>query len=852
MASFTDAIPQFNPYIQQLPVEAMAQVGVAKQQRYNEGIEKIQTQIENVAGLDIIRNVDKQYLQSKLDDLGNRLKTVAAGDFSNFQLTNSVAGMTNEIAKDSYVQNAVSSTAFYRKQLADMDAARKEGKSSIVNEAFFYDRANKWINSDNLDESFNTRYKQYIDVEKKWLEVFKTLHPTLNEQDIPFVRNIDGSINTEETAKAMSRISKETVSAATIENALRASMSPDDIDQLNMNGWYQFRTYDTPEKLAVYSQTRYQSQIQNNEQRIKDLQGLANTTDDPNKKYQAEQIIKQLQAQNAELPIKMQEELDLIRTNPEAAKGYIYRTGAISQFASAYAWESNKENVLTNPIAQYELDEAKFKLQYEQFNWDKYMDQLDYDIKLKEYGLKEKEFNLKNGLTNQFETYLGQHTEKFDHPVKAMLNDASEQMKGADAIVAEMVGPDGIQGVSPEQIENAIRLYDSQDPNWYSQNGKEIIPKEWRGKIEQVIDMRNSAKRLTNALADIRTSVENSPEVAAMKAELDQKLSTLGGIDVKDSSGRSVSFTPQEIARYLEKVETVETVSGGGQLTQSRTSKTEIKVPLTEKEQLLYNNRFKVKSELTKYNNSIGKLNRAIAEKVDEAVLKRSDIYIPRVSAIAISSEDGGIQKSRMETFVTNTLMKFDEDLNSMPGGDVKMDKDDIEKIRTWFGDESRNKLIYKKLVQGDKTYMIVVNGNEEVLIPVEQREVGQIPFTDSKEPSAAYRELTLTQSLLGGTTNRSGKFEDSYFTRTSMPGIKNLQVKGDASSDKSIPGMQYITLRLVVPNYGPIALKLSDNPVDRDQVLKIINGLNDDKVKSLYLQSDKISDQIKEEIKKL
>jgi hypothetical protein len=28
MASFTDAIPQFNPYIQQLPVEAMVSVGM--------------------------------------------------------------------------------------------------------------------------------------------------------------------------------------------------------------------------------------------------------------------------------------------------------------------------------------------------------------------------------------------------------------------------------------------------------------------------------------------------------------------------------------------------------------------------------------------------------------------------------------------------------------------------------------------------------------------------------------------------------------------------------------------------------------------------------------------------------
>jgi len=56
MASFTDntqALSTFNPYIQQLPVDAMVKVGMAKQQQYDEGIQKIQTNIDNIAGLDI-------------------------------------------------------------------------------------------------------------------------------------------------------------------------------------------------------------------------------------------------------------------------------------------------------------------------------------------------------------------------------------------------------------------------------------------------------------------------------------------------------------------------------------------------------------------------------------------------------------------------------------------------------------------------------------------------------------------------------------------------------------------------------------------------------------------------------
>ena len=86
MASYKDIIPTFNPYIQQEPVEAMMKVGVYKQERYDEGIKKIQESIDNIAGLDVVRDVDKQYLQSKLNQLGGKLSTVAGGEFPTSQL----------------------------------------------------------------------------------------------------------------------------------------------------------------------------------------------------------------------------------------------------------------------------------------------------------------------------------------------------------------------------------------------------------------------------------------------------------------------------------------------------------------------------------------------------------------------------------------------------------------------------------------------------------------------------------------------------------------------------------------------------------------------------------------------
>jgi len=166
MASFTDKPMQFNPYIQQLPVEEMVKVGMIKQDQYDKGVQKIQGQIDQVAGLDIYKDVDKAYLQSKLNQLGGNLTTVAAGDFSNFQLVNSVGGMVKQIGNDKIVQTAVGSTAKYRSEGKRIEEAKKKGKSDKNNEDFFYNGANKWLNDDVAGSKFSESFIEYTDIMK--------------------------------------------------------------------------------------------------------------------------------------------------------------------------------------------------------------------------------------------------------------------------------------------------------------------------------------------------------------------------------------------------------------------------------------------------------------------------------------------------------------------------------------------------------------------------------------------------------------------------------------------------------------------------------------------------------------
>ena len=167
MASYTDKIPTFNPYVAQQPVDAMLKVGMYKQQKYEEGVKRIQNSIDNVSGLDIANPVQQKYLQSKLNSLGNNLTFLAASDFSDFSLVNSVNGMTKEIVKDEDVINAVSSTAKMRAGYKKREELAKKGLTDKNNDDYYDKFVGDYINSTDLKARFNSDYVPYTNIVKK-------------------------------------------------------------------------------------------------------------------------------------------------------------------------------------------------------------------------------------------------------------------------------------------------------------------------------------------------------------------------------------------------------------------------------------------------------------------------------------------------------------------------------------------------------------------------------------------------------------------------------------------------------------------------------------------------------------
>lgn len=652
MASWTDIIPKFNPYIQQLPVDAMVKVGMEKQKRYDEGLQKIQTQIEQVAGLDVIRDVDKKYLQSKLNELGNNLRSVAAGDFSNFQLVNSVGGMTKQIVKDGNIQNAVSSTAWYRKQAAEMEKAISEGKASVENIYDFNEKAGRWINSGNVGESFRDRYTPYVDVKKKALETIKALHPKLRQYDVPFEMNADGSVNTKAIADAMKRYKIEGIDENQIKQAIIANLSPEDYNQLSISAKYQFRDV-SPEQLVERAQSNYKSQKENALSKLEYLKQQRGIVSNPTEVDQIDAMINNLENLLGKdgVPGTLDEELknniELAKNNPDAVKTNIYKDGFIRGFANAFSWENQIVTYETNPIRQQLnwVTDMKFKQEQEnrrRYEFGENLKREDAKIRLQAEANALKNIELYGDAKANTWTPLTNETDAKERSVEYFTNYVGS--------IADKVNSD----------RNALRKQytdvqiDEMLADWEKNGNKATKVKANALTLLQEISKNNNyLKSLreteTKLKADAKSEVLNDEKVvkqlAQSKANISQMNKSFGSVQI-DIGGNKLSLSPSQIMQDIDSGKATLLVDRAvlgkirlsynvnGQKKTIEINKKDVG-PFTEAGQKLRPMLLGINEHYNKYGNFEKNLQESIDEKYKQKLSPIATVFVPQIKAVA-------------------------------------------------------------------------------------------------------------------------------------------------------------------------------------------------------------------------
>lgn len=428
MASFTDSIPQFTPYVQQLPVEAMVAVGMEKQKRYDEGVQKIQQSIDKIAGLEVVKDSEKAYLQSKLNQLGNDLTFVAAGDFSNYQLVNSVDGMAKQIAYDPNIQTAVSSAARRRKEIEYMEEARKKGELTPQNELYFKTRDAEWINNPELGQAYNAKYIDYFDPFKYAKETFDALKidnltfPQIFELDANGNPIIDKTTGQPVYSQYMTELIKEGYNPEKLQSAISQIFSnPRVVQQLAIDGEYNYRNL-SPEAMTEMSTQEFNKVKDSIEDELDELniQLQLNPED-----VKIKEAIQKKELSLSQLPELLQSQAKAIYDNPNSARASLYTQKTKQDYINMFNFTKSTTKISRNPAFDVNFEIQKEKNRRSEFfqnlAWDKEKFGLTFMQKQAELDLKAKELSQTStkGTSDEF-------TPDVESPVNTWLGEVDE------------------------------------------------------------------------------------------------------------------------------------------------------------------------------------------------------------------------------------------------------------------------------------------------------------------------------------------------------------------------------------------------------------------------------------------
>lgn len=352
-------------------------VGMEKQRMYDEGVRRIQSQIDQVAGMSVLRPVDKQYMQSKLNELGNNLKGVAAGDFSNFQLVNSVGGMIGQLSKDSYIQSAVNSTAKIKKQQEAIEEFKKKGKSDKNNEDFFNEKFLRPYLESGLSDNegrpveFNGEYTPYVDImklvqdEAKTAGVDTSVLQQMYRTDDQGRMMIDKKTGLPVAARTMTELETST-NARQIEAIVNNVLKRGDVQsQLNIDGWANTR-FTPVDLIAQVYKKEYDKSMSDVDADILEINTLLTGKVDDKEKEVLEGRLKMYQQLKEKYKSQYSNLTSLIERDPEGFKQNYYKTTFENNLSEAFIKTERKVKNLESPLkkqlnweAEYEFKERK-------------------------------------------------------------------------------------------------------------------------------------------------------------------------------------------------------------------------------------------------------------------------------------------------------------------------------------------------------------------------------------------------------------------------------------------------------------------------------------------------------------
>jgi hypothetical protein len=599
MASFTDTIMGFNPYVQQIPTDDYVRVGLIKQQQYDQGVQRVQGYIDSVAGLEVIKPEQKNYLQQRVNQLRNQVTKVVSEDFSNQQLLTSVGTLTSQIASDPIIKNAVSSTQAYKAGLAKMKKAQDDGKSSPSNEWVFQNQASQWLSDGDISSSFSAEYIPHTDVNKKILDVIKELHPNSQLEDIPYKRDGAGNILTDghglpQIDFAMLQRQVKGLSPERISAAIQSVLTPQDTRQLYIDGMYNYRAYDKAGMKSI-SDAAYNNKLSQINDAIKGLLVERQTnTNDQEHISSVDRKIQSLRDAAERYQNRYKQEIsNLDKGDLDGFKASQYMENYLSRFSEGFAYAENSLTYKENPffmaaerrrendikfqeyLMNKQFESAKLALEEQKFQFerDKFSDEMK--LKIKKAGGAGGEGDFLDLAGTQIRAPIEQEDlERVN--VSSFIGDTEKMQSDIDtqkmALLAQL-RPDLIHvqrdanGLSPRYEYDVV----GKDPNTVKNEATATLLK-YKDSYDKGEGVPDGVKTYFDNLGSIQQKLDNRKAgINKLQTDADRAhsipnlLKTIPNINISSNVG-TVTVTPEDMINFRNKLSQVFTSSrtGGG------------------------------------------------------------------------------------------------------------------------------------------------------------------------------------------------------------------------------------------------------------------------------------------------
>jgi hypothetical protein len=858
MASFTDEIHRFNPYIPKLPVDAMASAEINRQQEYEQGVQKVDNYFTTLGGLPVADKF-KPYLDSKIGELQNSVRGVASADFSDNQLVNQIGALAGKIANDPIVQNGVISTSNIRRGFSDIEDEKRKGDKGGLNPANewdFQDQVAKWSQDTDLSHPFTGSYTPDTHYMNKVLEAVKAVEPDSQVIDDPY--NQQGGV-----AIGMTSTKIKTKSPEKVQAAINSVLNSGDYNQMAIEGRFQYRQFKTKDQLNDqlfdnYNQTRkqYSSNLTDVTAERNQNSGNAEAVNRANQKVRMIQKgIQDLDDQYA----RTRNILD--RDDLDGAKAQLYTNAKLHDLTASLSSSDTEFTWKNNPLFEAQMQQENLALRLKEFQDNHAFHEKELNLREREYQLKFAKATAKPG--SDIQGYEG----------------VTQVVDPTIAVDDFMSRANSFQKVSDDTKFNYFATQHPElittDPNgnitYKDQAAKDKGDAIWQSALKTGLDGNQPNPILSSAIQKAKSASDNWQDMTAALNNANRAADRVGlstnqaykgmvPLNLYNSQGHVVSsISPEDAYNAISKYEAV-TREAFDKPSFDRTGKrigndqvafdSRMDGALTSPtEKAILNIYRKMQSGIAlspveqKIISFVGNTGTQVSQNTSDILDKRNQFISQQLSLgnrygtttnYMIPTEKSAFWRSAQAPILQKVL-----DANETGNADPNFSRSKAEKALA--DDKSSFIISYNPgSLTGAENYTLHINsakeGNTEMTISKEDAKslLGRDVFTDSGRPwkdKIALSGQRMTTNIRGDGINTPGLTKDQFF-----PNVKNYGVAGDIFEDPNNRGNY--SLRLYVTN--PATKKQytldvpTQLPLPSDKINAIMAAMNDSWISEL------------------